>query len=83
MTRESNLRDQARKRHYSFAQHGKFSTGGLQGHHILKRSAGMELWKPSWEGTLTTIRIHPALSPVEEGRWDPWRLSTDDEDFGD
>lgn len=56
-------------------------SGSNQGNFILKKGAG-ELWKPAWDGSPTTIRVFPGLSPDDPTQFDPWRFSTADDALG-
>ena len=58
------------------------NTGGVnQGNFILKPGMG-GIWKPAFDGTPTTVRIYPGLSPDNPGQFDPWRFSTADDGRG-
>lgn len=86
MSRETPMRGQAqasqRARSYSYNQHGR-QTRGMMGDHVIRKGAGVEVWKPSWKGTTTTLRLFPALCPENPAEWDPWRFSGEDDDYGD
>lgn len=86
MSRETPMRGQAqassRARTYSYGQHGK-QTRGMMGDHTIRKGAGVEVWKPSWKATTTTLRVYPALAPENPEMWDPWRFSAEDDDYGD
>jgi hypothetical protein len=69
-------------RSYSFREHGR-QNRGLSGDHIFRKGAGVEVFRPSWKGTTTTIRIFPALCPENPDHFDPWRFSGEDNDYGD
>ena len=83
MSRDTNMRGQAQRlRSYSYGQHGR-QTRGMMGDHVFRKGSGVEVWKPSWKGTTTTVRIYPALCPENPQEFDPWRFSADDDDYGD
>lgn len=85
MSRDTNMRGaasaSARARAYSYGQHGK-QTRGLMGDHVVRKGAGVDVFKPSWKDA-TTARIFPALCPENLSVWDPWRFSAEDDDYGD
>lgn len=56
-------------------------SGANQGNFILKKGVG-ELWKPAFDGSPTTIRVFPGLSPDDPTQFDPWRFSTADDALG-
>jgi hypothetical protein len=86
MSRDTSMRGEAqssaRARSYSYGQHGR-QTRGMMGDHVLKKGAGVEVWKPSWKGTTTTLRLYPAVCPENPTVLDPWRFSAEDDDYGD
>lgn len=83
MSRDTSMRGAARTRPYSYRENGRQNRGGVQGDHIIKNGSGVEIWKPSWKQTTTTIRIFPALAPENPTVFDPWRFSPEDDDWGD
>ena len=47
MSRDTSMRGDARRaRTYSYGQHGR-QTRGMMGDHVLRKGAGVEVWKPS------------------------------------
>lgn len=66
---------------YRFADHAVTSTSNEFGNYILKKGAG-EIRKPSWNRTLTTIRIIPSWD-FDNQRWSPFRISQEVNQFGD
>ena len=84
MSRVTTMRDAAQgSRAYSYSKHGRQNKGGIMGDHLIRNGAGVEVWKPSWKGTETIIRVYPALSPENPSIFDPWRFSAEDDDWGD
>jgi len=68
---------------YVFENQGVPTDRGLHGMHILKESAGCQVWKPVWGGKRTIIRPLPVLDPDNPTQWDPFRLSDAPHGFGD
>ncbi len=66
---------------YRFADHATTSTSNEFGNYILKKGAG-EIRKPSWNRTLTTIRIIPSWD-FDSQSWSPFRVSPETNHFGD
>lgn len=81
--RDSSL--QRRGRRYSFQTHGQSEQGTLPGNFLLKREAAgdVNIWRPSFNGGPTTIRIFPARNPENPAEWDGYRFSSEQQDFGD
>ncbi len=82
MSRDTSMRGEASSaRRYSYRDNGR-TQRGLMGDHVFKKGS-VEVYKPSWKGTTTTIRVYPALAPENPTQFDPWRFSADDADYGE
>lgn len=68
---------------YRMANEGQSSQRGLQGMYVLRDGAGMQIFRPTWQGTRTVFRPFPGKDPEDPTRFDPFRLSDEDRDFGD
>jgi len=49
--------------------------------HILKRGAG-QIVKPAWVSGVSVFRILPGINPDNPSELDPWRFSTNIDDYG-
>ncbi len=70
-------------RRYSMGAHGHSETSERFGNFLLQSGAGGEVWKPSYNGGPTTIRIFPGKNPDNPTEWDPFRISSEPRFFGD
>ena len=68
---------------YRMSEHGAPTRRGGLGLMVLKPNAGYELYKPTWEGKRTTIRIIKVKNPENPAEWDRFRFSEDPRDVGD
>ncbi len=68
---------------YRMSREGQASQRGLQGMYILQENAGCQVYRPTWQGTRTIFRPFPGRNPEDPTKWDPFRLSDEDRDFGD
>lgn len=59
---------------YRFSQHGQ-SNFNTADNKVLKNGVAASLWSPSWQNTLTTVRILPVRQ--EDGSWSPYREAMD------
>jgi len=70
-------------RRYNMGDHGHSETSERFGNYLLKSGAGGEVWKPSYTGGKTVIRIFPGKNPDDPLAWDPFRFSNEPRQFGD
>ena len=69
---------------YSMANHGApTQRGGLQGMYILKDGAGCQVYRPTWEGKRTIVRLLPVRDPADPSRWCPFRTGPGELEVGD
>lgn len=59
-----------RRNAYRFDQHGQ-SNFNTADNKVLKNGVAASLWAPSWNNTLTTIRVLPVRQ--DDGSWSPYR----------
>lgn len=69
-------------RRYRQSQHGQAATQREFEDYVFKKGE-VEVWRPSWKNTFTTVRFLPAINPENGTEWDAYRLSDADNDFGD
>lgn len=76
----------ARKRQYSFSQHGQSDRGGQIGNYCFKPGV-VDHWSPPYENGVLTFRIFPAVNLEDSSQFDPYRWPSSDPDepmgFGD
>lgn len=68
---------------YRMKHEGQPSHRGLQGMFVLKENSGCQVYKPTWQGTRTVFRPFPGKDPENPDRWDPFRISDEEGDWGD
>ncbi len=85
MSRDTSLRADASQRRYQFSSYGRSGEQSNFGNYIFKKGSRVQVERPSWNGTVTTARIIPALNPDKpgSGEWDQWRFSDEPEHYGD
>lgn len=70
-------------RRYSMGAHGHSETSERFGNFLLQSGCGTEVWKPSYNDGVTTVRFFPGKNPDDPNNWDPFRLGDEPRQFGD